>query len=195
MAVLRGDGQAGEESAKEMLHIARIGRRRAFLQFRAERADSLNVNLTAEQQAQVDEFGELALNIEAFEKTTAAIEHAKNLGRYDELKKLIPSWYDNEPANKDYTAAGKRWGVSVSERGFKREITDMAAIHKDLGDTKFLVLCGFRLEDADRHVSEAVQKTAIRKEQIGPRKLGKPIRQMPPAKRKPANKQDKLKAA
>lgn len=146
------------------------------------------MTLTREQTALIDEFGELTQKTEAFEKQAAFEKYEKNQARREELKAAIAALYDAEPAEKAFTAAGMLWDLPVSERGFKRDITDMAAIHKDLGDTKFLVLCGFRLEDADRHVSDEVKKAAIRKQQIGPRKLGKPIRRFPTAEEKPKKK-------
>jgi hypothetical protein len=148
----------------------------------------LGVILTRDQAAAVDEFGELARRVETFENLAAFQKYEKSLKRREELKALIASWYDKEPADKAFVADGKLWSVPVSERAPKREIVDMAALYKELGETKFLLLCGFRLEDADRHVSEQVRQLAIRKDRIGKRTLGRPLPLFPTVDIKPVKK-------
>jgi hypothetical protein len=105
--------------------------------------------LTIAQAAVVDEFGsletELAPQLAALKPKTK---------RYDELRKLIASWYEAEPAESDFQAPGVEFTAIIEARGFQRRITDMKRLAKILTHALFFEHCSFALGKFDTLVGD-----------------------------------------
>jgi len=110
----------------------------------------------------IDEFGDLAREIERFKPTK---------DRHEQLRGQIQSWYDAKPATEAFIQEGARYSLEISEKANKRSITKMPALFKLLGQKLFLKLCGFALADVDENIPIGRHKEFLTEAQTGPRKL------------------------
>jgi hypothetical protein len=88
----------------------------------------------------VDEFGELQRQIANWQP---------KLDRFQELRKIIESWFAADVADESHTWDGKLYRVVVSARAKRRTIVGMGKLFKALGSKLFLEWCSFPLTALD----------------------------------------------
>jgi hypothetical protein len=106
----------------------------------------------------VDEFGALAAKL-------APVKADHN--RYDELRKLISSWFSAAAADQEFTVSGKSYSVVVSARRPERWVKSMAALAKRLGAKLFHSLVTPKFGEMDKHIPEAEQPRYFEKKPTG----------------------------
>jgi hypothetical protein len=119
----------------------------------------------------VDEFGALEVKLDALKKLQ---------DRRDELRTIICGWYEGADSTSIFRPEGKLFDLEVSPRGMEREIVNMPALFRRLGQQVFLKLCKFSLARLDEHVAPVEQAQFISSSQTGPRRV-KAIQKLTPA--------------
>ncbi len=111
--------------------------------------------------AKVDEFGKLAERLKPVKK---------DLKRYDELRKEIADWFDEEAPDKSFTESGKHYEVEVSERAEERTV-NLSKLSKKLGAKRFLEVVRVPMDLLDQYVSPEDQKAMVNKARTGGRRV------------------------
>lgn len=111
--------------------------------------------------AKVDRLGVLAEKI-------APIKDA--IKEYEELRKEIVAWFDDQPADKVCRETGRQFEIEVSERGEERVI-NLAKLAKKLGPKQFLAVVSVPMKKLDQHVSPEDQKDLVTKVRTGSRRV------------------------
>lgn len=115
--------------------------------------------MTHEQQALIDEFGELDRQV---------LEFKPRADRHKKLKDTIAGWFGTRP-DEQCEAEGQLYRVRVGPRAVERKITKMRALYRFLGLAEFLRRCTFPLKTLDSVAddpSKYVESAAT-----GPRKV------------------------
>jgi hypothetical protein len=89
--------------------------------------------------------------------------------RFDELRKMVASWYDEEAPEADFQASGDKFTAVIEARGWERRITDMRKLAKILTHALFFEHCSFALGKFDKLVDVEKHKDLVVKEQTGTR--------------------------
>lgn len=111
--------------------------------------------------AKVDRLGKLAALIEPIKPA---------LKEYEDIRKEIVSWFENEPADKVCTEAGQHYEVEASAKGEERTI-NIAKLAKKLGPKKFLSVVTVPMRLLDQHVSPEDQKDMVTTARTGNRRV------------------------
>jgi hypothetical protein len=81
------------------------------------------------QREMVDEYGELARQVQMFEPVQV---------RYELLKRAIKSWFDEVPADAEATVEGKVYLLNISPRERVRRIRDIQQLAREVGTDDLL---------------------------------------------------------
>jgi hypothetical protein len=108
----------------------------------------------------IDEYGELERAIAAFKPAAQ---------RKAELEKEIASWYEDGPAEAEFTAEGRLYRVLVSPKALKRPIFDMSKLFNLLGKAKFLQVCSVPVGAIDREIPPEKHSAFLGEERTGRR--------------------------
>lgn len=136
-----------------------------------------DVALSIKQRAAViDRYGELKRRAAEFKPTS---DEAAKLG------KEIASWYDDEPADEAFVAAGNSYTVQIGQKAIERRITDMPRVLTIVGKSRFMQLCGFPLAAVDQHIAATQIPDVLSSERSGDRTV-KAVAKVTPINRKAA---------
>lgn len=91
--------------------------------------------------------------------------------RANELKKLVESWYEDQPADASFTAEGRIYQVQVSARKLERSVPldKIKKLFRDFTLPKFLNMVRVSLTDFDRTVPEDDRARYLNSGQTGSR--------------------------
>lgn len=124
----------------------------------------------------IDRFGELKRRVAEFKPTSD--EAAK-------LEKEIASWYEDEPADEAFVAAGNSYTVQIGPKALERRITDMPRVLTIVGKSRFLEICRFPLAAVDQHIPATQVPDVLSSERSGNRTV-KAVAKVTPINRKAA---------
>jgi len=128
--------------------------------------------MTQEDRASIiDEYGELSEKVAAWKPTLCPY-----LQRFTELKLKILSWYELEPADQRFVAAGTRYKVAVKPRRRTRTVINVEKLVKLFGLAKIAKLWEPTLGLIEKEVPAADHDKYIKEERTGPRELDSPVR-------------------
>jgi hypothetical protein len=109
----------------------------------------------------VDEYGDLKRREKEFQPTKARLEL---------LGKTIKSWYESEPADKEFVVETKKYSIKVSAREWKRTV-DPVRLHKAVGLKRLLELVSVTLKALKDAGLEKLEILCVDTKQSGPRDL------------------------
>lgn len=109
----------------------------------------------------VDEYGDLKRRVKEFQPTKA---------RFELLGRTITSWYENEPAEKEFIVEGQKYSIKISEREWQRRV-DAARLYKAVGIKRLLELVSVTLKALKDAGLEKLEILCVDKKQSGPRDL------------------------
>lgn len=127
------------------------------------------VSIRAEK---VDRLGKLAKLIEPIRPA---------LKEYEDLRKEIVAWFEDQPADKVCIESGKLYEVEASEKGEERTI-NIAKLAKKLGPKRFLAVVTVPMKLLDQHVSPEDQKDMVTSARTGSRRVKVRLRMQPKGK-------------
>lgn len=115
--------------------------------------------LTVDQQAIIDEFGEMDRQAKLAQPAIA---------RRDELRKMLITLVADEPADAPVVLEGKKYQVYCTPAAKQRKIVSLPKILKVLGQKAFLKLVSFPVS-AVEHIPLDLRDTCIEETRTGPR--------------------------
>lgn len=95
----------------------------------AAHSAELAVTVDRMQRQMVDEYGELDRRMQML---------ARDVARYDVLKRAIKSWFDGLPPDVDSTVEGQVYRLHLSARERERRVRNMRDLVASIGIEKFL---------------------------------------------------------
>ena len=116
--------------------------------------------VTPDRAGIIDEYGELDRRVREFLPTLKAHEAAR---------KIITSWYATEPGDQSFRAEGTLYAVQVGPRENRRRITDMLAVFKALGKSRFVELASIPLKALESCLTAEALGRFLTSERTGPR--------------------------
>jgi hypothetical protein len=119
----------------------------------------------------IDEFGELDRQVQQFKPQAE---------RHEFLKKLIRSWFDDEPAAQTAIATGNVYEIQLTAKLKERTWTDIFKLYRALGREKFLSVCEVALGKAEELLGKPKVATLVSEALTGSRRL-KPVLRTPAA--------------
>jgi hypothetical protein len=100
----------------------------------------------AEQRKMIDEYGELDRRMQL---------HAAETARYELLKRVIKSWFDQAPADADGAVEGEIYRLHLTARERERRIRDMRELVELIGLDKLLELASVKLSTLEDLLGKA----------------------------------------
>jgi hypothetical protein len=130
----------------------------------AEPLQVLEVSMAsdAEQRKMIDEFGELDRIMKLHEAKRA---------RYEFLKRLIKSWFDQAPADADGAVEGEVYRLHLSARERERRIRDMRELVDRIGLDKVLELASVSLSALEDLLGKTGVSALTVEARIGSRRI------------------------
>jgi len=116
--------------------------------------------------AEVDELGELQAWL-ARKKS----EIQPRADREKELTEKIAAYYEDSPAEEEFTVEGKRFIALVAPKGNRREIIDVKGLYKALTPAMFFRIVTVALGKLDALMDEAKQKPFVKWARTAPRPI------------------------
>lgn len=125
-----------------------------------EKTKLISKHVTEEQKL-IDELVELAEVIKPLES---------KMKRYDEIKKLLQSIAKTFPPEQEAVLSGTIGEATLSKCRTETTITNMQAIHDQLGDEAFMALVKISITDLKAYLSE-IEIAKVTEKSLGPRSL------------------------
>jgi hypothetical protein len=125
---------------------------------------------TPSREELIDEFGELNRQVQLFQSKA---------DRHEFLKKLIRSWFDNDPAGEIAVATGHVYEVQFTPKAKERPWTDMFKLYRALGRTAFLSICEVALGEAEKLLGEIKVASLVTEALSGSRRLKRVVSRTP----------------
>ena len=122
------------------------------------------------RESLIDEYAELRQKMRAWNANVNPYA-----ARFDELNRLILSWYEDHPADRSAIAEGRRWKLPITARRWQRSIQNLAGFFRKVGRERFLELCSVTLGAIEKEISADKLELYIHSEQSGNRSIGEPV--------------------
>jgi len=115
-----------------------------------------------EQQALIDEFGELDRQLQAFQPTAA---------RHRVLREQIMAWAPDLLPAQATTFSSDLYDLHLTARQSERSIVSMPKVYKAIGKETFLSICSLSLKALEETLGKDRAEAHVAWNQSGPRKL------------------------
>lgn len=115
-----------------------------------------------EQRKLIDEYGELDRRMQL---------HAAEVSRYEFLKKLIKSWFDQAPADADGAVEGEVYRLHLTARERERRVRDLRELAEVIGMDKLLELVTVRIGVLEDLLGKARVELLTVEERSGSRRI------------------------